>query len=76
MTYIPGQESPDGMAKVVYEGKTSGVDETFTALDWAGRRQACCSPMHPGWPGLWHISRAKASKWYGIMVITPTNPEE
>ena len=22
------------MAKVVYEGKISGVDETFTALDW------------------------------------------
>lgn len=39
MTYIPEQESPDGVAKVVYEGKTSGVDETFTALDWAGRRQ-------------------------------------
>ena len=52
MTYIPEQESPDGVAKVVYEGKTSMVDETFTALDWAGRRQACCSPMHPGWPGL------------------------
>jgi len=33
MTYIPEQESPDGVAKVVYEGKTSMVDETFPALD-------------------------------------------
>ena len=40
MTYIPEQESPDGVAKVVYEGKTSMVDETFTALDWAGRRHS------------------------------------
>jgi hypothetical protein len=38
MTYIPEHEFPDGVAKVVYEGKTSGVDETFTTLDWAGRR--------------------------------------
>ena len=38
MTYIPGQKSPNGMTKVVYEGKTSMVDETFTALDWAVRR--------------------------------------
>lgn len=37
MTYIPEHESPDGVAKVVYEGKTSGVDETFTALDWLAR---------------------------------------
>jgi len=37
MTYIPEQESPDRVAKVVYEGKTSGVDETFTALDWLAR---------------------------------------
>ena len=26
MTYIPEQEFPDGVANVVYEGKTSGVD--------------------------------------------------
>lgn len=25
------------MAKVIYEGKTSRVDETFTALDWLAR---------------------------------------
>jgi len=25
------------LAKVVYKGKTSGVDETFTALDWLAR---------------------------------------
>lgn len=37
MTYIPGQESHDGIAKVVYEGKTSRMDETFTALDWLAR---------------------------------------
>ena len=37
MTYIPEHESPDGVAKVVYEGKTSGVDETFTAHDWLAR---------------------------------------
>ncbi len=37
MIYIPAQESPDGTANVVYEGKTSRVDETFTALDWLAR---------------------------------------
>jgi len=37
MTYIQEHESPDRVAKVVYEGKTSGVDETFTALDWLAR---------------------------------------
>lgn len=37
MIYIPAQESQDGTAKVVYEGKTSHVDETFTAIDWLAR---------------------------------------
>jgi len=37
MTYVPAQESPDGKAKVVYEGKTSRVNETFSALDWLAR---------------------------------------
>ena len=37
MIYMPAQESPDGTAKVVYDGKTSRVDETFTALDWLAR---------------------------------------
>lgn len=37
MTYIPGQNSSDGIAKIVYEGKTSGVKETFTALDFLAR---------------------------------------
>ena len=37
MIYIPAQESPDGTSKVVYDGKTSHVDETFTALDWLAR---------------------------------------
>jgi hypothetical protein len=37
MLYIPARESPDGSAKVVYDGKTSCVGETFTALDWLAR---------------------------------------
>ena len=37
MTYVPGKEAPDRVAKVIYEGKTSRVDETFTALDWLAR---------------------------------------
>jgi alcohol dehydrogenase class IV len=34
MTYIPEHDSSDGTAKVIYEGKTTGMKETFTALDW------------------------------------------
>jgi hypothetical protein len=37
MTYIHPQESQDGTARVVYEGKTSRINETFTALDWLAR---------------------------------------
>lgn len=37
MIYIPAQGFPDGTAKVVYDGKTSRVNETFTALDWLAR---------------------------------------
>jgi len=37
MTYIPGYSSSDGTAKVIYEGKTTGMKETFTALDWIAR---------------------------------------
>ena len=37
MTYIPGYNSSDGTAKVIYEGKTTGAKETFTALDWIAR---------------------------------------
>ena len=36
-TYISEQESSDGIAKVIYEGKTSGTHETFSALDWLAR---------------------------------------
>lgn len=37
MTYISENESSDGKAKVVYEGKTTKAVETFTALDWLAR---------------------------------------
>ena len=37
MTYILEQEAPNGVAKVVCEGKTSMVGEAFTALDWLAR---------------------------------------
>ena len=37
MIYISQQESSDGIAQVVYEGKTSGTRETFSALDWLAR---------------------------------------
>ena len=46
--YIPEKESLDGVAKVVYEGKTTRVDETFTALDWAGRRHSLLL-AHASW---------------------------
>jgi hypothetical protein len=34
MTYIPGHESSDGTAKVIYESKGGNTKETFDALDW------------------------------------------
>jgi len=33
MTYIPEYKSSDGTAKVIYDGKTTKRNETFTALD-------------------------------------------
>ncbi|MDD5487134.1 MAG: transposase [Dehalococcoidales bacterium] len=35
--YIPASESNDGVARVIYKGKNSGVRETFVALDWLAR---------------------------------------
>ena len=37
MTYIPEHESPNGTAKVFYQGKTTRANQTFTALDWLAR---------------------------------------
>ena len=37
MVYTSAKESPDGTGKVVYDGKTSRIDETFTAVDWLAR---------------------------------------
>jgi hypothetical protein len=37
ITYIPENVSEDSVARVVYEGKTSGTNEIFTALDWLAR---------------------------------------
>lgn len=37
MTYIPENESKDGVAKVAYEGKTTRTNETFSAIDWLAR---------------------------------------
>jgi hypothetical protein len=37
ITYIPEKTSEDGVARVIYEGKTSGTNQIFTALDWLAR---------------------------------------
>jgi len=37
LLYIPVSESNDGVARVIYKGKNSGVSETFVALDWLAR---------------------------------------
>jgi hypothetical protein len=37
MNYLPENEASDGIAKVVYEGKTSHSQEAFSALDWLAR---------------------------------------
>ena len=34
MTYIPCDESTDGVAKVFYDSKDSKTTKTFDALDW------------------------------------------
>jgi hypothetical protein len=34
MTYIPGDESANGVAKVIYESKDGKTSKTFNALDW------------------------------------------
>jgi hypothetical protein len=34
MTYIPGQDSSDGTAKVIYKSKDKNTAKTFDALDW------------------------------------------
>ena len=37
MIYIAASETPGGIAKVIYTGKNSRVQEQFTALDWLVR---------------------------------------
>lgn len=37
MTYISEEDSSDNAAKVIYEGKTSRIAETFSALDFLAR---------------------------------------
>ncbi|MHB8062609.1 MAG: transposase, partial [Ruminiclostridium sp.] len=37
MNYISEKETVDGTARVVYEGKTTGKQGTFTATDWLAR---------------------------------------
>ncbi len=34
MTYIPDDESADGVAKVIYDSKDGKTTKTFDALDW------------------------------------------
>ena len=34
MTYIPGDESANGVAKVIYDSKDGKTSKTFDALDW------------------------------------------
>ena len=34
MTYIPAQDSSDGVAKVIYQSKDNKTSKTFDALDW------------------------------------------
>ena len=34
MTYIPAQDSSDGVAKVIYQAKHGHTSNTFEALDW------------------------------------------
>ncbi|MCP4627001.1 MAG: hypothetical protein GY850_26350 [bacterium] len=34
MTYIPGDESANGAAKVIYDSKDVKTGKTFDALDW------------------------------------------
>ena len=69
--YIPAAEASTGSAQVIYTGKNSRVDERFTALDWAGRRQACCSPMQPGWPAWSLIFQTEENNWlfYGSLIV-------
>jgi len=37
MTYIPGDESANGAAKVIYDSKDGKTSKTFDALDWLAR---------------------------------------
>jgi hypothetical protein len=37
MIYIAASETPGGIAKVIYTGKNSRVQEQFTTLDWLAR---------------------------------------
>ena len=34
MTYIPEDESANGVAKVIYDSKDGKTSKTFDALDW------------------------------------------
>ena len=34
MTYIPGDESANGVAKVIYDSKNGKTSKTFDTLDW------------------------------------------
>jgi hypothetical protein len=34
VTYIPGDESANGLAKVIYDSKNGKTSKTFDALDW------------------------------------------
>ena len=34
MTYVPAYDSPDSVAKVIYESKDGNASKTFDALDW------------------------------------------
>jgi len=59
MIYIPEHDSADRKARVIYEGKTSKLSETFTALDFLARLVT-------------HIP-GRGDRWSGTMASTPTN---
>jgi hypothetical protein len=40
MTYIPGSESPDGRATVIYRSKDGTTEKDFEALDWLAQLSA------------------------------------
>jgi len=48
MAYVAAQDTPDGIAKVIYQSKDAKTTKTFDALDWPRQRTAGCKHS-PNW---------------------------